>query len=403
MSRLRGARSVTSRSPMKISPAVTSSRPAIIRRSVDLPQPEGPTRTRNSPSAISSETSSTAATDAERFVTCSSRISAMEGDGTDQIDGHKTESWRSGIDQQHRTTRRLPRMRLGVEAALVDGLLLPGDVEVVDGRDRRGRARRPRRPRHRRPRLRRPAGERLRRRRLPRRRRRRLPPRRRRAARDRRHRLPPDADHEPGGAGARRDARGADRRVAAAHPRHAPRGAVPLARPARDARGVGAPRSRPRAARPAARRGAGPADDARAGAPRRRRADRPAARARRRRLARAHRRDRRAGERRVRPRRAERHAYLQRDAAVPASRSRASSARRSPATTSSSRSSSTASTSRPRRRRSSGARRRGGSRSSPTRSPRPASPTARTASATSTSTCTRAPCAAPTACSPAAC
>ena len=31
-----------------------------MRSSVDLPQPDGPTRTMNSPSAISSETSSTA-------------------------------------------------------------------------------------------------------------------------------------------------------------------------------------------------------------------------------------------------------------------------------------------------------------------------------------------------------
>src|SRR5438045_5115695 len=62
MSRLRGARSVTSRSPMEIVPAVTSSSPASIRRSVDLPQPDGPTSTRNSPSWISSETSSTAVT-----------------------------------------------------------------------------------------------------------------------------------------------------------------------------------------------------------------------------------------------------------------------------------------------------------------------------------------------------
>ena len=33
-----------------------------MRRSVDLPHPEGPTRTRNSPYSISSETSSTATT-----------------------------------------------------------------------------------------------------------------------------------------------------------------------------------------------------------------------------------------------------------------------------------------------------------------------------------------------------
>ena len=43
-------------------PPVTSSRPAIMRSSVDLPHPEGPTSTRNSPFAISSDTSSTATT-----------------------------------------------------------------------------------------------------------------------------------------------------------------------------------------------------------------------------------------------------------------------------------------------------------------------------------------------------
>src|SRR6185437_7736099 len=42
---------------MRISPSVTSSRPAAIRRSVDLPQPEGPTKTTNSPSAMSKSTS----------------------------------------------------------------------------------------------------------------------------------------------------------------------------------------------------------------------------------------------------------------------------------------------------------------------------------------------------------
>ena len=36
---------------MEISPVVTSSRPAIMLSRVDLPQPEGPTRTRNSPSS----------------------------------------------------------------------------------------------------------------------------------------------------------------------------------------------------------------------------------------------------------------------------------------------------------------------------------------------------------------
>ena len=44
--------SFTSRPSMRISPAVASSSPAMVRRSVDLPQPEGPTKTANSPSSI---------------------------------------------------------------------------------------------------------------------------------------------------------------------------------------------------------------------------------------------------------------------------------------------------------------------------------------------------------------
>src|SRR6202007_2593870 len=38
---------------MRISPEVMCSRPASMRSSVDLPQPEGPTSTTNSPSAMS--------------------------------------------------------------------------------------------------------------------------------------------------------------------------------------------------------------------------------------------------------------------------------------------------------------------------------------------------------------
>src|SRR4051812_7344113 len=81
MSRARGGSSVTSRSSILIVPAVTSSSPASIRRSVDLPQPDGPTRTRNSPLSISRETSSTATTPPlKSFVTCSSTIRATAVD-----------------------------------------------------------------------------------------------------------------------------------------------------------------------------------------------------------------------------------------------------------------------------------------------------------------------------------
>src|SRR5262245_30665145 len=62
MSRSLGFSSVTTRSPMVISPSVTSSRPAIMRRMVVLPQPDGPTSTMNSPSPISRDTSRTACT-----------------------------------------------------------------------------------------------------------------------------------------------------------------------------------------------------------------------------------------------------------------------------------------------------------------------------------------------------
>src|SRR5215471_15595020 len=79
MSRARGGKSVTSRSPIEIVPVVASSRPAIIRRRVDLPQPDGPTRTRNSPLPIVSDTPSTATTPPEKtLLTLSRTISATE-------------------------------------------------------------------------------------------------------------------------------------------------------------------------------------------------------------------------------------------------------------------------------------------------------------------------------------
>ena len=55
-SRSFGGRLLTTRSPMRISPAVMFSSPAIIRSKVDLPQPDGPTSTTNSPSRIEMST-----------------------------------------------------------------------------------------------------------------------------------------------------------------------------------------------------------------------------------------------------------------------------------------------------------------------------------------------------------
>jgi len=56
MSRSLGSTSLTTFEPMEIAPAEISSRPAIMRRRVDLPQPEGPTSTQNSPSSTATST-----------------------------------------------------------------------------------------------------------------------------------------------------------------------------------------------------------------------------------------------------------------------------------------------------------------------------------------------------------
>src|SRR4051812_29870521 len=53
MSRSLESRSLITRSSMSISPPLIGSSPASMRSSVDLPQPEGPTSTTNSPSAMS--------------------------------------------------------------------------------------------------------------------------------------------------------------------------------------------------------------------------------------------------------------------------------------------------------------------------------------------------------------
>src|SRR4029079_178838 len=81
-SRYLGSTSVTSRSPMKMRPEVTDSRPATMRSAVVLPQPEGPSRTRNSPSAMSRSrpfTTSTAPKDFRMFSRDTFMRSAFHG------------------------------------------------------------------------------------------------------------------------------------------------------------------------------------------------------------------------------------------------------------------------------------------------------------------------------------
>src|ERR1700727_2981742 len=60
MSRSFGGTNVTSRPPISTCPPSSGSSPASMRRAVVLPDPDGPTRTMNSPSLISRLSASTA-------------------------------------------------------------------------------------------------------------------------------------------------------------------------------------------------------------------------------------------------------------------------------------------------------------------------------------------------------
>ena len=122
-------------------------------------------------------------------------------------------------------------VKLGVRAALADGVEVPGDVEVARRADRAARGVAGRRRRACGARLRRPPGQRLRGRRLPDGRAGRLRRRRGRARRRRGHRLPAHPDQRAAGRAARR-ARprpGGSRAFADPAARLPPRGAVPVA------------------------------------------------------------------------------------------------------------------------------------------------------------------------------
>src|SRR5215212_5858877 len=75
-SRSRGGTSLTRLPSIRTSPEVGSSRPATMRIVVVLPQPEGPSRTRNSRSAMSRLRSCTAAKLPKRLAMRSRRIVA---------------------------------------------------------------------------------------------------------------------------------------------------------------------------------------------------------------------------------------------------------------------------------------------------------------------------------------
>src|SRR6476469_10232829 len=78
--RLPASTRVTSRSPSEIVPADDSSRPAIVRSRVVLPQPDGPRSAKNSPSATDRSRPSTART--PFGYTVDSPVSSMAAIGT---------------------------------------------------------------------------------------------------------------------------------------------------------------------------------------------------------------------------------------------------------------------------------------------------------------------------------
>src|SRR5215831_2074326 len=88
MSRSRGETPFTTSPPMAIAPEVGSSSPAIIRRAVVFPQPDGPTRTMKSPSAMVQVSASTAVVPlGKTFVTSwnetSATVRTSSGSGCD--------------------------------------------------------------------------------------------------------------------------------------------------------------------------------------------------------------------------------------------------------------------------------------------------------------------------------
>src|SRR5579863_3455551 len=81
MSRSRASRWVMSAPPNRMTPSSGCSSPAIMRSRVDLPQPEGPSRTTNSPSSAVNEIWLTASREPNRLVmrSISRGMSAFNG------------------------------------------------------------------------------------------------------------------------------------------------------------------------------------------------------------------------------------------------------------------------------------------------------------------------------------
>src|SRR4029453_1316740 len=117
MSRSRGRTLLTSRSPMWIAPPLRGSSPASMRSAVDLPDPDGPTSTSSSPSAMSRLRRSTAATSVPSYVRVASSYltSVMADSSLDRTHGEATDHALLGDPSgEHDGDARQPRAGAGL-------------------------------------------------------------------------------------------------------------------------------------------------------------------------------------------------------------------------------------------------------------------------------------------------
>src|SRR3954471_13241470 len=127
MSRSFGDTSLTTRPPILTVPPEMSSRPATMRSAVVLPQPDGPTSTRNSPSWMSSVRSKTAWTPLSYTLSTSSNTTSAMDPPDLELRGIVERF--EGLEGK----RKRPRdTRSGHEQALVAGLADEHDRVVVD-------------------------------------------------------------------------------------------------------------------------------------------------------------------------------------------------------------------------------------------------------------------------------
>ncbi|EGE55405.1 hypothetical protein RHECNPAF_930052 [Rhizobium etli CNPAF512] len=125
MRRSAGSTSLTTLPPMRSSPEVISSSPAIILSSVDLPQPDGPTKTTNSPSFTSRLAPWMISKPPKRLTILLSESSAMQPPRLFDCAGRDAGDEMALQHDEHDENRRRQQHRAGHDTA-------PGDLGEAD-------------------------------------------------------------------------------------------------------------------------------------------------------------------------------------------------------------------------------------------------------------------------------